>query len=72
VKKLRRWLKKIREDRSLSQMETAERAGISYPYYNFIENGNRRPSPEVAKRIARVLGFPDEWYKLLESVNETA
>ena len=53
-------------------METAERAGISYPYYNFIENGNRRPSPEVAKRIARVLGFPDEWYKLLESVNETA
>ena len=31
-----------------------------------IELGDRRPSPEVAKRIAGVLGFASEWYRLLE------
>lgn len=69
---MREWLKKIREDKELSQMETAQKSSISYPYYNFIENGDRRPSPEVAKRIAEVLGFANEWYRLLESVDETA
>ena len=31
-----------------------------------VETGERRPSPEVAKRIADVLGFGNEWYRLLE------
>lgn len=63
---MRKWLKQVRENHELSQKEAAEKIGISYPHYNFIENGDRRPSPEVAKRIAEILGFPDEWYKLLE------
>lgn len=63
---MREWLRKIREKNNLSQVETARLVGITYAYYNFIENGNRRPSPQVARCIARVLGFPDEWYKLLD------
>ena len=65
VKKLREWLKKIREEKEFSQIEIAKKAQISYPHYNFIENGKRRPSPRVARRIADILGFADEWYRLL-------
>lgn len=38
-------------------MEIAQQCKITQQYYNFIENGRRRPSPEVAQRIAKVLGF---------------
>ena len=54
---MRDWLKELRGDRP--QMEIAKKSGISYQMYNFIENGQRRPSVAVAKRIANVLGF--EW-----------
>lgn len=60
------WLKKIRIKSGKTQKEVADNAGITDAHYNYIENGNRRPSPEVAKRIAKVLGFADKWYKLLE------
>lgn len=63
---MRTWLKCFRENHELSQKETAKRVMISYSYYNLIETGVRRPSPEVAKRIATVLGFANEWYRLLE------
>ena len=62
----RLWLVDYRKKAQLSQKETASKVGIAYSFYNFIENGERRPSPEVAKKIAAVLGFEDEWYKLLE------
>lgn len=61
------WLAACREHKNMSQKEIAKQANIAYCYYNFIENGQRRPSPEVAKRIAGVLGFPDKWYMLLEN-----
>lgn len=60
-------LKAARERKGIMQKEAAKQANIAYCYYNFIENGQRRPSPEVAKRIAGVLGFPDKWYMLLEN-----
>ena len=63
---LRKWLKTIRENKGMSQDEVAKDVKVSRQYYNFIENGDRRPSPEVAKKIATVLGFKNEWYKLLE------
>ena len=59
-------LKTIRKKKSLSQRKVAELAYISQNHYSNIELGRRRPSPDVAKRIASVLGFPDEWYRLLE------
>lgn len=64
---MRQWLYDIRNERNLSQAYVTLNAKISRQYYNFIEHGERRPSPQVAKRIAKVLDFPSEWYKLLES-----
>ncbi len=57
-------LKELRKNAGLSSKETAQKSGISYPHYNFIENGKRRPSVDVAKRIAGVLGF--EWTRFYE------
>ena len=65
-----RLLKKMRMEALYSQKEFAQVIGISQNHYSNIENGVRRPSPEVAKRIADVLGFGSEWYRLLEG--ETA
>lgn len=63
-------LKELRKKAGLSSKETARKSGISYPHYNFIENGKRRPSVEVAKRIAAVLGF--EWTRFFEDEQESA
>ncbi|MFQ7191268.1 helix-turn-helix transcriptional regulator [Megamonas funiformis] len=52
---------------NFSQSDIANLVGISRQYYNSIENGLRRPSPEIAKKIANCLNFKDEWYKLLEN-----
>lgn len=59
-------LKKLRMNASYSQKSFAKIVGISQNHYANIENGIRRPSPAVAKKIATVLDFPEQWYKLLE------
>lgn len=63
---MRKWLKDIRLARGLSQLDVSKAAQITFQYYSYIENGERRPSPQVARRIAIALGFPDTWYRLLE------
>lgn len=60
------WLENKRKALNLSQSDMSILLNVSRQHYNFIENGNRKPSPELAKRIAIVLGFKNEWYKLLE------
>lgn len=60
------WLINKRLEANLTQTEVARKAKITVSHYNFIENHKRRPSPEVAKRIARILGFEEEWYRLLD------
>lgn len=60
------WLFNLRKAHCFTQEGLATKCGISRQFYSFIECGKRRPSPDVAKRIATVLGFPDEWYRLLE------
>ena len=62
---MRQWLYDIRNGKNLSQAHVALNAKISRQYYNFIEHGERRPSPQVAKRIAKVLDFPSEGYRLI-------
>ena len=69
---LKRSIKRIyliqkRLNTNFSQSDVANLVGISRQYYNNIENGLRRPSPEIAKKIANCLKFKDEWYKLLEN-----
>lgn len=53
----RTWLKELRLQQQLTQKDMAEQAGISRAYYSQIESQNRRPSPEVAQRIAHILDF---------------
>lgn len=57
------WLVAIRGDRS--QYKVAEEIGIAQSSYASIETGARRPSVEMAKKIATVLGF--EWTRFFES-----
>ena len=63
----RTYLIQKRLNTNFSQSDIANLVGISRHYYNSIENGLRRPSPEIAKKIANCLNFKDEWYKLLEN-----
>lgn len=52
---MRIWLVKIRGNRS--QQEVANLCGITQQFYSWIETGERTPSVETAKRIAKNLGF---------------
>ena len=59
---MRKWLIELRK--GYSQTQIAEAVGISQQMYSAIELGERRPSVEVAKKIAAVLGF--HWTKFFE------
>jgi transcriptional regulator with XRE-family HTH domain len=63
---LRKWLIDIRNGRTQAQI--AKAAGITQQMYSFIELGVRRPSVEVAKKIASVMGF--NWTLFFEDEDE--
>ena len=50
-------LRAYRNKMGATQKEIAYKSGISRVFYTNIETGKRRPSPEVAQKIADVLGF---------------
>lgn len=56
---MRKWLKDLRAKKDLTQQEVANAANVDVTMISKIELGERRPSVEVAKKIAAVLGF--EW-----------
>ena len=60
----------LRKEKGLTQFEIAERAGVPQQFYNYIENGRRRPSVSVAKKIAAVLGF--DWTEFYDDDGESA
>lgn len=60
----RNWLINKRQEQELLQRDVAEKSGISVKHYSALETGERRPSPQVAQRIAEVLDFP--WTKFYE------
>jgi len=64
-------LRKMRIKKDVTMRQVADEAGISESMYCLIENGKRRPSPEVAKRIAGFLGF--DWTQFYEDkpINES-
>lgn len=53
----RQWLKDVRTAQGLTQLDVAIMADIERSYYTMIEQGKRRPSPEVSMRIAEALKF---------------
>ena len=63
---MRKWLIELRK--GYSQTQIAEVVGITQQMYSAIELGERRPSVEVAKKIAAVLGF--KWTRFFEDDGE--
>lgn len=53
----RYWLINKRLERNLDQQDVAELIGTTQQFYNYVENGKRRPSPEIAIKIGKVLNF---------------
>lgn len=65
---LRTWLKDIRVKKELTQQEVANAANVDVTMICKIEQGERRPSVEVAKKIASVLEFP--WTRFYEDEDD--
>ena len=65
----RKWLQNLLN--GLTHQEVADAAQIDRSYFTQIVNGKRSPSPQVAQKIAKVLGFADKWYRLLEKEDGT-
>ena len=61
---MRVWLRDKRIKKNLTQSDVANMAGIDVTMVSKIELGERRPSVEVAKKIAAVLGF--NWTRFYE------
>lgn len=63
---MRNWLIAIREARGYSQAYVARAIGVKQPTYWQYEHGSITPSPSIARKIGRLLGFdwtlfyPDE------------
>lgn len=53
--KIGRNLRKIREEKGLSQDEVAKSAGISLSYYNKLENGKKNLTQKVLQGICKAL-----------------
>ena len=50
----------IRQMKKLSQDKLAQKANITRPYLSDLENNKKKPSYEVANRIAKALEKPME------------
>lgn len=61
-------LKKVlsgkRANLGYSHQQVADKVGITRQFYGMIENGERRPSVEVAKKIAKTLDL--DWQIFFE------
>lgn len=63
--KKRQWLIDLREKKDLTQEQMAVLCETTQMNISHIENGVRRPSPELAQRIAKILKF--KWTKFYEN-----
>ena len=57
-------LRLARERKGLTLLEVAKATSVSEGYMSLIETGQRRPSVDLAKRIAAVLDF--DWTLFFE------
>ncbi len=55
--KKRNWLIEIRKAKGLGLTEMARKLEVTVTYYNYIEQGKRRPSPQLAQKISEILGL---------------
>ncbi|MBR8660725.1 helix-turn-helix transcriptional regulator [Brevibacillus sp. NL20B1] len=61
---MRCWLVIKRNELGLTQEEVAKKAAIARTTYAMIEQDNRKPSVNVAKRLSKVLGI--DWTLFFE------
>lgn len=66
---MREWLKAIRKKKGASQKSVAKAVGIAQASYCLFEHGKRRPSPEIAKKIASFLNF--DWTRFYDDTDKT-
>lgn len=45
---MREWLRSIRSEKQLTQLEMGQKMGISESYYNLIENGARQTNMDIS------------------------
>lgn len=64
----RTWLRRIRNERGLSQKDIANFIGTTTTFYTYVENGQRRPSPEIAQKIGKILDF--DWTRFYSKQNK--
>lgn len=58
-------LKQVRKKAGLTQEDVARAVEVARESYTNIENGVRRPSVRVAKKLGKALGF--DWSELFET-----
>ncbi|MBR2181533.1 MAG: helix-turn-helix transcriptional regulator [Oscillospiraceae bacterium] len=60
---MRKWLKKLREEKGLSQERIAEKLGVVQGYYSMIETGERQKNLDLslAVKLAEILGVSVEY-----------
>ena len=60
---MRKYLKKIREKKHLTQLELANKLNISESYYSMIENGERKKVLDLnlISKISEVFNVSIEW-----------
>ncbi len=68
---MREYLKDIRKEKGLTQLDIAQKLNISESYYNLIEHGERQNnmSIELAYKLSSVLEIPIE--QILEKEKST-
>lgn len=57
-------LRHIRKQRGMTMKQLGELTGLSESYISLLENMERRPSVDAAKKIAEVLEFP--WFRFFD------
>lgn len=60
----RQWLIDKRKEKGIEQQQLAKEVGITPQYLYFIEHDQRKPSTDLAKKIADILNF--SWTKFFE------
>lgn len=61
-------LEELRESKGMTQTELAAESGVSLAMVRAIENGTRKPSLEIAHKLAKALGVKtDDLIRRMES-----
>ncbi len=55
--RLGRKIQKIRQEKSITQEQLAEKVGVSTTWIGYIETGYKRPNLKMIYKIARALGI---------------